>query len=372
MPIDLSPLPLSVLLVEDDAEARTVLGNILARRFPVLTLAENGEEGLRQYERLRPDIVVSDIMMPRLNGIDMARGIRQINPEAVVILVTAHSETERLLEAIAIGVNHYVLKPIDTRALFQALDKCAQTIRDRRRLRELEEECLKLHKQESLSVFAGGLAHDFNNLLMVIMGYISLAREQQSLHLLDKAENACRLARGLTQQLLSLSRGGQINKVLTFLPEFLATEVAANLAGTAVRAALAIAPDLRPVELDGDPFRQVIHNVVQNAVEAMPEGGEMEVEASSWPMEEGNAFALPPGSYVRITIRDHGRGIDEAILPKVFDPYFSTKEMGRIKGQGLGLTISHAIIRKHGGAMALRAAPGGGTACDIYLPVAQG
>lgn len=119
---------ISILLVEDDETARTSLGRMLSMKYPGITVytAENGKNGLELYREHVPELVISDISMPQLNGIDMAKEIRAGDPRARIIFLSAHSETKYLHDAKEIGIPHYVLKPIDRHELFAAIGSCLE------------------------------------------------------------------------------------------------------------------------------------------------------------------------------------------------------------------------------------------------------
>ena len=136
----------SLLYVEDEADARELLAKAITREFPAIRfhVAENGSQGLDLFLREQPVIVLTDISMPVMDGIRMAREIRKIDPEVFIIAVTAHSDTGYLLNAIEVGINHYLLKPVEFRKLFSAIGACIETIGLRRRLREHEEHIRKL------------------------------------------------------------------------------------------------------------------------------------------------------------------------------------------------------------------------------------
>ena len=224
--------------------------------------------------------------------------------------------------------------------------------------RRAEEEQLKVQRLESLGVLAGGIAHDFNNLLTAILGNLSLLqaggnREQ----VLSETKKAVARARGLTEQLLTFSRGGAPVKKLVDLARLLPETVSFALSGSNVQAAFRIAPDLLQAELDESQFAQVIDNLVINARQAMPGGGRLEVEAANGLAEAGRLS-------VRISFRDCGVGIPRAHLARIFDPYFSTKQ----DGKGLGLAVVYSIIRAHGGRIEVESEPGRGAVFTLHLP----
>ena len=128
-----------------------------------------------------------------------------------------------------------------------------------------------------------------------------------------------------------------------------------------------IAEDLKFVDIDRGQIEQVIQNIILNAVQAMPYGGKIEIKADNIYLNGNNPFLLPEGSYVYIAVADNGEGIEQKNLPKIFDPYFTTK----VDGNGLGLTICHTIIKRHGGAIDVKSQVGVGTTFTIFLPACE-
>ena len=237
--------------------------------------------------------------------------------------------------------------------------------------RRLEGELLTMRKLESLGVLAGGIAHDFNNLLMGILGNISLAREVihdpvEATELLGEAEQATLRTRSLTQQLLTFSRGGTpVKKVIT-VRAIVEESSRFALSGSSVRAEHDFAPDLWAVEADGGQLGQVVHNLVINAVQAMPRGGLIRISCANVELADGQVPSLPAGPYVRLEVTDQGSGIPPEHLPRIFDPYFTT----RAGGHGLGLASVYSITHKHGGHVTVTSRQGEGTTFDVYLPAA--
>jgi PAS domain S-box-containing protein len=235
--------------------------------------------------------------------------------------------------------------------------------------RKLEDELLKSRKLESLGVLAGGIAHDFNNLLASILGSVSLAAAvvdpAERIHKrLQEAEKACLRARDLTQQLLTFAKGGVPVKATTTITDVITEAASFSTAGARIRCEFDLAPDLWQVSIDEGQVSQVFNNLIINADQASPAGGVVTVRAENLNLRETAFGILPPGPYVVVRVKDHGTGIAPEHLPRIFDPYFTTKQ----SGNGLGLASAYAIIRKHDGHIDVTSVPGSGTTFAIYLP----
>lgn len=238
--------------------------------------------------------------------------------------------------------------------------------------KKMEEEYLKVEKLESLGILAGGIAHDFNNILTAIMGNISLAKvfaQDKVRSRLEEAEKASAKARDLTQQLLSFAKAGTPVKKTLSLSELIKESTAFALSGSNVRCQFSIPDGLWLVDVDEGQISRVLTNLVINAAQAMPQGGTIQVSAenmTSW-AQAPPRLPLEPGKYVRIAVRDEGAGIPVEHLPKIFDPYFSTKE----KGSGLGLATAFSIINNHGGYITVDSKQGDGSTFHFYLPTSR-
>ncbi len=150
--VDQEHLPISVLYVEDEPLTREVFVRVLKRKVTTLYQAENGEEGLDLFKRHRPDVVVSDVRMPVLDGIEMSRRIKALDSGCKIVLTTAHSDAAVLLDSIEVGIDKYILKPVDVGVLFTALEQCTETIRLERKIKEQnrEKDELIVRLQEAL------------------------------------------------------------------------------------------------------------------------------------------------------------------------------------------------------------------------------
>ena len=240
-------------------------------------------------------------------------------------------------------------------------------LRDVTRARALAEERDRLERMESLAVLAGGIAHDFNNLLAVILGDLSLLsihiRENKNTELLDHAQEATRRARDLTRQLMTFSKGGMPIKESASVRKIVEEAARLVLRGTAVDFHITAEEGLSGAEVDPGQIHQVFHNLLLNASQAMPGGGEIHTHLANADLAGENEWDLPAGPYLEITVEDDGPGIPSHHLPHVFDPYYTTKELGH----GLGLSSAHRIVTSHGGHIDV-ASSGEGTRFTLFLP----
>ena len=244
--------------------------------------------------------------------------------------------------------------------------------------KRLEAEVAKARNLAALGILAGGIAHDFNNLLQGLLGNLSLAKmctpeTSEAFDYLERAEDAYAQASKLTNQLMAFSTGG-INFLTNIQPSPHIREVAASiLDGSGLVAEFDLADTLWPINVDPVQFREVIKHMVQNAMDVMPSesGGKLKIMAVNETVEETHGEQQPilvPGNYIRISIEDQGCGISREDLPRIFDPYFSTKERCSQKGMGLGLSLCDTIIKKCGGVITVKSQPGSGTTFHIYIP----
>ncbi len=236
---------------------------------------------------------------------------------------------------------------------------------------KMEEELLQARKLESLAVLAGGVAHDFNNLLTGIVGNVSLLkiylpRDDKNYARLLSLENAVFQARGLTQQLLTFSKGGLPVKETASIKEIIMASAAFTLSGSNVRYDFSPQENLWNVEADVGQLSQVMNNLLINAWQSMPDGGTIVVKCQNIILNK-NDFLLEEGKYIMISVQDQGVGIPPENLQRIFDPYFTTKE----KGSGLGLASAYSIIKKHQGHITVTSELGKGTTFTVFLPALE-
>ncbi len=234
----------------------------------------------------------------------------------------------------------------------------------------MELELQRASKLESVGVLAGGIAHDFNNILAIIMGNLTLAllderlRDSPAGRWLRDAERGAARARDLTQQLLTFAKGGEPVRAIVQLPDVVREAAEFALHGSAVRCEFAISDGLWPAEVDKGQIGQVMQNLVINAVQAMPNGGILRIALANETLAAGVRPPLPAGNYLKLSVADRGTGIRPEYLPRLFEPYFTTKN----EGVGLGLATVYSILKKHHGLVTVESQVGVGSTFHLWLP----
>jgi len=249
-------------------------------------------------------------------------------------------------------------------------------LHDATELKTLEQQFVQSQKMQAIGELAGGVAHDFNNLLTAITGHcdlLLLRHDQGDLDYADLVQinqNANRAA-SLVRQLLAFSRKQTLEPEVMDLRDSMGelTHLLNRLVGERITLTLSNDPGLTPIRADRRQLDQVIMNLVVNARDAMPDGGEVRVETRmvhlAEPMSRDQAV-VPSGSYVTIRVRDHGHGIPPDKLNRIFEPFFTTKRTG--EGTGLGLSMAYGIVKQTGGYIFVDSVVGAGTTFTIYIP----
>lgn len=240
----------------------------------------------------------------------------------------------------------------------------------------LRQQLSQARKMEAIGTLAGGVAHDFNNLLMGIQGYTSLMlldTDPGHPHYaqLKSVESHVRSGADLTRQLLGYARGGRYEVKPVNLNEIVGKS--AVMFGR-TKKEITIVQDLTEdawiVDADRGQMEQVLLNLLVNAWHAMPGGGEIFIRTRNVVLERSHVRSLdiPPGPYVKLTVKDTGVGMDEMTRERLFEPFFTTKEMGVVRGTGLGLASVYGIVKGHQGAINVQSERGKGATFDIYFP----
>jgi len=457
---------LDILIVEDSPTQAEELRFILERKGFKVSLATNGKEALDFLKNHIPDIVMSDIVMPEMDGYELCKHIRADEKlkEVPVILVTSLSEPTDVIKGLEAGANNFITKPYDEKYIvsriqylvanmelrknskaemginvyfsgenyfitaerLQILDLLLSTYENaylqnrdlltvQKELRDLnerledivmertaelssansqlnielaenkraEEEKAKLQaqlyqaqKMESVGQLAGGVAHDFNNMLSVILGYAQMGLEKtdllSSLHNdLQQILDAALRSANITRQLLAFARKQAIAPQILDLNEIVEDmlKMLKRLIGEEVSLTWLPDPKLWPINIDPSQVDQILANLCVNARDAIGGVGELNIETGMVTFEPeycaGHAEVVP-GEFVLLAVSDNGCGMEKEILEKIFEPFYTTKELGH--GTGLGLATVYGIVQQNNGFVKVSSEPGKGTTFRIYLP----
>jgi len=341
-----------IVLVEDNDELRSLIESLLSPSFDVMT-ARDGEEGLSLVRRQRPDLVVSDVMMPRMSGTELCAHIKQDAElkSTPVILLTARSGPEAVLEGYAYGADDFVSKPLHPRIL-------VARVRAQLRLRALSLQVLSQAKLAAVGTLAAGIGHEVRNPVNAVINGARTLLDRNTLEptarkLLEVIEDAGSRIETISRALLDHAHPGEqdrprlcdvragIDATLRLL-EHRAREVEVHRHYESERLVIASAGELN----------QVFMNLLDNAIRSTARNVWVKVA------DDGERLA--------VRIEDDGPGVPVEIAQRIFDPFFTTREPG--VGTGLGLYLSSQIVSKYGGVLRHEARGGGGAIFTVDLP----
>jgi signal transduction histidine kinase len=244
-------------------------------------------------------------------------------------------------------------------------------ISSKQELEQQREREARFQRLDSLGQMAGGLAHDFNTYLTVMLGFLSAARANEQLppevaRRLDQAERTGWRARELTQEMLDFARGTEPDKSPLDLGNVIEEAAHLGIQGSSqLRLKVLLDPEAWRVAADSRQIRQVITNLVHNAAQALGERtGTIEVRLENRDQIGGGSAPPIPANFVCLTVADDGPGIPPDRLPRIFEPFYTTKA----RGTGLGLAITHNIVKRHGGFVRVKSELGAGTTFEVFLP----
>ncbi len=246
--------------------------------------------------------------------------------------------------------------------------------------KNLQEQLVQSQKMEAVGHLAGGVAHDFNNLLTIINGYselilLNMKNNSKSFERMQQIIKAGKRAESLTRQLLAFSRKQILQPVVLDLNQLIKEleKMLRRLIGENIKLLFQYESDIFKIKADPGQLEQVIMNLVVNARDAMPKGGEIRIETQNIEAEDSlkqRPNGLSPGRKVLLTIRDTGTGIDKKILNHIFEPFFTTKAKG--KGTGLGLSTVYGIVKQSDASIYVRSKKGKGTVFCVYFNTVEG
>ena len=375
----------AILIVDDELGPRESLKLILTPTYQV-TVARDGLEGLEKFEACTPDLVISDIRMPRLDGIQFLKRIRERNRDIPFILITGCGTVESAQQAVRSGAFDYISKPYNIREIHEVVRRALEAAREKREthslmdeLRQvntrLEEQLTGMEKKATVGDLSAEMIHDLNNPLCILQGYLELLMGSihSKCHLpLDEEREFLKVIREqfdrcirLTRSFLNFARQPGLQWERTNINDLLRDTLnllAARLKERRLKLVLELAPELPVVWTPRSSLQQVVFNLSLNAVQAMENKGSC-LTVRTRLMDARQPGALPD---IELSVIDDGPGVPAAIRERIFEPFFSTKE--KDKGTGLGLAICRRAATLLDGALTLESREGEGTAFHLRFP----
>ncbi len=421
---------MTVLIVDDSATNLKLLRAQLEAENVTVLEAANGQEALDMLVHTSVDAIVSDVLMPKMNGYEFCAKVRkQKKFDSIVFVFYTATYTSPGDEhfALELGADGFFKKPCPVNTmldyiishrettterprrrtlrseesilreysdrlvakleernieLLQRTEELEREIADRKqseeKRRQLEQQLFQAQKLESIGTLASGIAHDFNNILGIILGHSSFLRRNHPdpvkfLQSIEAVEKATHRGASLVKQLLTFARKSDaafervlINDIIKEITKLLHETFAKTIA-----VSTNLKTDLPHIFADITQIHQVLLNLCVNARDAMPNGGTLSITTST---VEGDIVVTEfqkatAREYILIEVADTGTGMDETIKKKMFEPFFTTK--GPDKGTGLGLSVVYGIIESHHGFISAASEVGKGTSFRIYLPVQE-
>lgn len=366
-----------ILHLEDDPNDADLVrmalssGGLNCNTTPVQTRTEF----LKALEAGDMDLVMSDFALPAFDGLTALELTRAKFPTLPFILVSGTLGEELAIESLKKGATDYILKDRLSR-LVPAVKRALSEVAERAERRRLEAQFIEAQKMEVVGKLAGGVAHDFNNIIGIIMGYGSLLEQKLPADSparmdLEAIQAAAERAAALTRQLLVFGRKQPVQEAIIDLNDVVIgiEKMLRRLVDENIHFVFNPATGLGHIKADHGQIGQVLMNLVVNARDAMPRGGEVRVETANVELDEYHArrlSGLSPGNYVTLTVTDTGTGMTDDVMAHIFEAFFTTKPKG--KGTGLGLATCQTIVHQFGGHISATSEVGKGSTFKVYFP----
>ncbi|MFH1283750.1 MAG: ATP-binding protein [bacterium] len=374
----------TIVVIEDSLDLLSVLKNLLSEKYNVIT-ATDGNAGLEKVKKMMPHLVLSDLMLPGMDGYDLVKNIR-LDPETAhipVLILTAKAELSMKIKGLEHGADDYLTKPFNPEELaarvkslinvrklqFQLKQKNEQIEKAYKELKEAESQLIHTEKIKSLGILMMGLAHEMNNPLGIIYGGVKLLKlevnklenypaKKEIVDLVNSVEVGLSRCYAVMEEIRKFAKKDK----LTFAP----ADIRENIDSTLVLVNHLIAKETlivkeykseKKVECVPAQISQVILNFVINSIQAIKNNGKITI--ATW--DDNDTY------YIKVA--DSGEGIDKVNLDHIFDPFFTTKDPNQ--GIGLGLSVCYKIIRDHNGKIDVSSVIGKGTEVLVSLPIKQ-
>jgi signal transduction histidine kinase len=366
----------TVLLVDDEEDIREVIGISLTDLGYKVLIAENGQEALRIFQRDFPSIVLTDIKMPEMDGIELLRKLKQLNPDVEVIMITGHGAMDLAIMSLKYAATDFITKPINVEVLEVALEKVQDKITMKRQLREYTENLEKLIVEKtqlqdhlsSLGLMIGSISHSIKGLMTGLDGGLYILNKGFEKKNRDQIKEGLEVAKLMAERIKKMvldilyyakDRDLQWERVeaMSFAEE-VALVVESKIKKRGVKFVRHFEPNLGKIEIDPGAVNSALINILENAVDACLNDKVKKSHQIIFSVERDE-------DHIIFNVKDNGIGMDPTTKNKIFTLFFSSKGD---KGTGLGLFISNKIVQQHGGEIKVQSTPGRGTLFSIKIP----
>jgi len=358
-----------------DRRVETIYSDNLLENLPV-ALIRLSNSGAIEFANLTARQLLGREQLSGICFAELVEGLGRSMRERLQQVATGNTGRTAEMGRCMVNGNEVFLQVSLMKVSYVEGDCCMAILNDKTELKMLEAQFVQSQKMEAVGQLAGGVAHDFNNLLTAINGHSELlllrhkSGDPDYGDLIQIRQNTIRAA-ALVRQLLAFSRKQTLRPKVVSLVDTLKelTKLLNRLLGEKVTLIIEENSDLSPVRVDVQQFEQVIMNLVVNARDAMPFGGKVHISTINLELEKEltrDRATVPAGHYVVVKVRDEGCGIPPEIMPKIFEPFYTTKRVG--EGTGLGLSTVYGIVKQTGGFVFVQSKPDCGSEFEIYLP----
>ena len=379
---------LRILILEDNPADAEIEQRLLADAGLDFTavVVDTAASYQQQIDAFRPDVILADFSLPGFSGDGAIKVAQERCPDTPVVVVSGTIGDEAAVELIRQGATDYILKDRPAR-LAPVIRRAVAEAAQRSRVARMQAQLQQAQRLESIGRLANGVAHELNRQVGGVLSYAAFIRDQAT----GTLHHGTRLdLPGISRNAEHIEQAGQrviklvsqlreaasrdviraelidLNKIIDGIDELLRSTV-----GASTEFRLCLSPRLWPVTAYPGHIEHILLNLTTNARDAMPDGGSFSIQAQNLTLGPSEAadLALPSGSYVCLTARDSGTGMEPEVIEHAFEPFFTTKPSA--EGGGLGLASVYGMTRKAGGTAAISSSPGTGTTVTVWLPAAM-
>ena len=385
-----------ILIVDDEPIVRTALIDALSSKDYQIIESENGKDALKKFNQHTPNLIITDIKMPIMDGMELLENL-SISPtdSFSVIVLTGHGENKQIKRCYDLGATAFIEKPFNIYNLLGLVHENLSRKKIQKQLRDqtsnlnklveekvsiIEEKNNQLRQSQKLELvgqLAGGIAHDFNNILTSIIGFSDLAKTYVKDDLIIKDYlssiiNKSDQAANLVQQLMAFSRqqkldlrSSNINELINQSIDFIKKTIPENIQLKSNEI-----DDNLNIEADSNAIQQILTNIIFNSIYAIgSKNGSISLSCLKKDSIKKIDHDTVNKKYVCIEVKDNGIGMDEETLQKVFEPFFTTKPVGQ--GSGLGLSMVYGLMEQHDGFIEITSEINKGTTIDLFFPISE-